>query len=575
MYNRGDSSIHLSKPYFKPIRVLIVDDQRFICLMVRKILESRSNFKCVGVVNETTTEAIIKEIENKAPDVVILDWLMPGVDTIASIQTISNSTIKTKILVYTSNQQPGLVQQALDAGANGYLVKGGREEELIEGIISACRGKSKICPKLSNKSNSNYSDKFIISDRDKKIWTQNASFVESLPKISLRILLWVLLFSMGLLLPWLALSKFEQIASVSGKLEPSIKPITLDTLVSGKVGSVEVKPGQKINANQVIASIGSHLNSVELQEQKDKLSSLQNNLESKKLLKFQQEKSIETTETAAAAIQAQSEEKINQARAVLKTKKLQLARTKIESNAAQEKLGRYERVYEEGAIPFETVTDAREAAATRKQNTAIALADIAEAESLLNENIEALSASISEQKIIENQARQQIQRLNQEISTLYADKAQTQNSLKSLIYQKTQYKVRSPINGIVFDLKVEKPGSFVEQGETIASIAPAKTPVVFRGLVETADSGFLVPGLKAKIKLDSFPWKEFGTVTGIISWISPTSFRTQDDRDVYELEIQIEKKSISNSDMKLIYGQTGTAEVVVRKRNILDLLFSS
>ena len=165
--------------------------------------------------------------------------------------------------------------------------------------------------------------------------------------------------------------------------------------------------------------------------------------------------------------------------------------------------------------------------------------------------------------------------MKQEISVAQVEVEQIQNQIESLSYQKSQYEIKSPIQGIIFDLEVKKPGSVVSQGDFLANIAPVKSRyIVFRGQVQTKDSGLITSGSSATIELDSFPSKEFGTVSGTISQISPTSIETEDGQDIYELEIKIDRNNYSDSEIKLIYGQTGTAEIVVRKRSVLDLLFS-
>lgn len=111
-----------------------------------------------------------------------------------------------------------------------------------------------------------------------------------------------------------------------------------------------------------------------------------------------------------------------------------------------------------------------------------------------------------------------------------------------------------------------KPGAVVNVGEPLVSVAQEQSSLVFRGSVKSRDSGFLRVGLPAKIKLDAFPWREFGTVVGKIIWIAPSSRITSDQEEVFDVEIQV------NPEFKahLTYGQTGTAEIVTRVRSVID-----
>jgi DNA-binding NarL/FixJ family response regulator len=76
----------------------------------------------------------------RAPDVVLMDLLMPGMDGISAIAAISQGHPELAVVAMTSFTQADLVHGALQAGAAGYLLKDAEAEEVATAIRAACRG---------------------------------------------------------------------------------------------------------------------------------------------------------------------------------------------------------------------------------------------------------------------------------------------------------------------------------------------------------------------------------------------------------------------------------------------------
>jgi hemolysin D len=558
------------------IKVLVVDDQKFICMLVKKIIENSSAIECVGFAQDG--EEASRQIQASRPDVVVLDWELPGTDSIELMKKIQNYCPHISFLIFTSHEEEEYVSRAIRAGAKGYLLKGCSEQELVDGICSVHKGYAQLSAKLladtlkiKPKIVSPPSDP-DLSESD-QIWsTVTTEKLESLPRVSLRLLLYVLLGSVAIALPWLFLAQFEEIAQVQGKIEPHPIATIVDAPTGGKVTHVKIRSGQKVKVNQTLLRLDSKLTLIELLEQQNQLKTQQKRLDRLKIVKNQAIESLRLLNAQFNPEKAEKQAQIRQAYALIEAKKSELIETSINLEGANAKLQRYQKAQSEGALSVELLSQAQTEVKQAHQNIVQAQTEIEQAKSFYLESQEALSILLEAQKIKAIEAQKELEQIESEILSVGGEIKQIQHLIASLSYQAKSQIISAPINGVIFDLAIDKPGSVIERGETLVSIAPQKARFVFRGQILSKDvgSGFLKLGMPARIKLDSFPWREFGLVRGKISWISPNSKQVNDLESTYSLEIELNQWQNIKVRDHLNFGQTGIAEVIVRKKKILD-----
>jgi DNA-binding NarL/FixJ family response regulator len=126
-----------------PVRVFVVDDHAVVRRGLRAYLESVEDMEVVGEAadGQEALEGIAALVAaERAPDVVLMDLLMPGMDGISAIAAISQGHPELAVVAMTSFTQADLVHGALQAGAAGYLLKDAEAEEVATAIRAACRG---------------------------------------------------------------------------------------------------------------------------------------------------------------------------------------------------------------------------------------------------------------------------------------------------------------------------------------------------------------------------------------------------------------------------------------------------
>lgn len=134
--------------------------------------------------------------------------------------------------------------------------------------------------------------------------------------------------------------------------------------------------------------------------------------------------------------------------------------------------------------------------------------------------------------------------------------------------------VRAPVSGVITRLELTQTGDKVVAAKPIASIAPAGARPVLQVAIEEKDRAFLQEGMPVKLKFAAFPYQRHGLIEGILEYISPAaSANPQYKQPTYEGRIGLERDffSVGNARIPLRYGMSGTAEIVVRKRRLIDL----
>ena len=126
------------------IRVMIVDDHAVVRQGLRVLLESQANIEVAGEASDGVMA--VQMAQKLLPDVILMDLIMPGGSGIEAIQQLQKLSIPSRVLVLSSSFEDLLVKQALQAGAQGYVLKASRTTELIQAIERIAEGQNVLDP---------------------------------------------------------------------------------------------------------------------------------------------------------------------------------------------------------------------------------------------------------------------------------------------------------------------------------------------------------------------------------------------------------------------------------------------
>lgn len=131
------------------IRVLIADDHAVVRQGLRTFLDLQGD---IEVVDEAADgAAALASVERLAPDVALMDLVMPGVDGIQAIRRLRDSAPATRVIVLTSFVDDDKILAAVRAGAAGYLLKDVQPQDLVRAIRAVHAGQSPLHPAVAAK----------------------------------------------------------------------------------------------------------------------------------------------------------------------------------------------------------------------------------------------------------------------------------------------------------------------------------------------------------------------------------------------------------------------------------------
>ena len=133
----------------EPIKVVIVDDHQVVRQGLRTFLELQGDVSVIGEAGDGA--AAVRMVEELAPDVVLMDLVMPGMDGITATGRIGELGGRTSVIVLTSFAEDDQIFPAIEAGAVSYLLKDVSPDDLVAAVRAAHRGEPRLHPDVARK----------------------------------------------------------------------------------------------------------------------------------------------------------------------------------------------------------------------------------------------------------------------------------------------------------------------------------------------------------------------------------------------------------------------------------------
>ena len=337
-----------------------------------------------------------------------------------------------------------------------------------------------------------------------------------------RVVVWILMGTTAFAVGWLAFAKTDEVVMAPGKLEPIGDVKTVQMPQGGVLKEMLVKEGERVSKGEVLMRLDSEA-SVERE------SGLQTSIAAKR-----QELVLKQTEFSRYLELNQTEQQVAKSTLALDL----------------EVLGRLKRLKSQGAIADLQYLQQSTKVKQDEGDVSKARVDRLRQSAIL---------------------RQQIQALGGEIADL------STKLIESKVANRYQV-IRSPVDGLVFDLKPTGPG-FVGQGsEPVMKIVPFDA---LQAKVEVPSSkiGFVRPGQGVDVSIDSFPASDFGVLEGVIKRIGsdalPPDQMNKDYRYPVDVQLKSQKLRLSSGQrLPLQVGMSLNANIKLRKVTYLQLLLS-
>ena len=131
------------------IRVLLADDDRLVRSGLRALLDAEEDITVVG--EAADGREAVDRARTLQPDVVVMDVRMPRLDGVSATREVVSWSRRPRVLVLTTFDLDEVVDDALEAGADGFLLKRATPEQLIDGIRTVYAGDALVAPAVTRR----------------------------------------------------------------------------------------------------------------------------------------------------------------------------------------------------------------------------------------------------------------------------------------------------------------------------------------------------------------------------------------------------------------------------------------
>lgn len=177
----------------------------------------------------------------------------------------------------------------------------------------------------------------------------------------------------------------------------------------------------------------------------------------------------------------------------------------------------------------------------------------------------------------QNVFRQNLALLRQDGENLGNQGREIETALKStetrLKLAESQVSLRSvtmPVAGIVAEMKVSNAGELVAIGQIVATVVPDGVPLVVEAAVPNRDVGFVRPGIEGRVKVDAYPFQQFGTLRARVRTVLPGLGR--DNNFTVRLELLDTKIAAGGTTLPLFPGLAVDAELFTSQERLINLI---
>lgn len=130
-------------------RIFLVDDHRVVRLGFRTVLEELGHFEVTGEAG--SGEEALEKISGSLPDVAVVDIAMNGMDGIELTRRLKQDHPHVRVLVVSMHDDSYYVEQAIAAGADGYLLKENADTLMIDAVERILDGQQYLCDHVQGK----------------------------------------------------------------------------------------------------------------------------------------------------------------------------------------------------------------------------------------------------------------------------------------------------------------------------------------------------------------------------------------------------------------------------------------
>lgn len=425
----------------------------------------------------------------------------------------------------------------------------------------------KFIPALYN--NTDKVVQYITSEQGDKNWNS----INQSRKWN-RIIIWSLTSFVGIVTVWAIFSKVDETVQSTGKIEPKETTIDVKVPIGGVIKKILVKEGELVKKEQILLK----LDTTAAKSKLEALDRVKSQINADSLLsKIQLGESVNISNLTSnqkiklSSLKSEYESRINASISAVEQIKFQkdsiLEKFKSQKDVLQ--------IREEILLQLKEVTEigglSKVKYAKEKQEVIQLRGQVLVSEAELNRVAAQLSEA--ESRLLNTIAASKID-FTTKIEENNKQVAQLQNQISDAKLTLDYQEIRSPLDGLIFDLQPAAPGFVVNSNSPILKIVPIDD-LVARIFISNRDIAFIKKGQIVKIRLDAYPYNEFGELEGEIESIGSDVLEPDEKYQFFRFPVTVKLKkaflSHQGKELPLITGMSLSANIVLRQRPVISL----
>jgi HlyD family secretion protein/adhesin transport system membrane fusion protein len=394
----------------------------------------------------------------------------------------------------------------------------------------------------------------------------------------LTILVGVTLFGMVML--WSSMTQVEKVAMATGQVVPVSMVQSIQHLEGGIVREIRASEGRLVERGEVILRLDPTGMQAELDQLRARESGLALQVErlrafaerrpaqlsGSQQLVMDQEAVLQTQVRARETQREVLERQVATRRAELATLQAQHAALVRQSEIIGETLEMRLKLLKAGLVSRLLYLETERESARLRGEVAQAVTNMRRAEEAIAE---------AQARLVETEARLASDSLA-EMGRLSAELAQVREGIARAVDRVTRLEIRSPVRGVVKDLRFRTIGGVVPPGAQVTEVVPIDDGLIAEVKISPRDIGHVRVGQDVTAKVSTYDFSRYGVVAGTLSGISASTFQEGDGQVFYRGFVTFEKPGVGDVPERnpLLPGMVLQADIRLGSRSVLEYLLT-
>ena len=411
----------------------------------------------------------------------------------------------------------------------------------------------------------------LVRDRSRQHWTA----LQPSRRWSV-LILYSLLGVAGFGILWSCFARIDETVQAVGKLEPSGATKEVKAPLGGVIREILVKEGEFVDKDQVLLILDTEAATAKLKALQEVRSRVAVDLQLSKA-QLGEDADLEQLNTNQAgklsALRAEFESRVKAARFGVLQAEQNLLSSQEQLSAKKEALIIREQVVQD-ISPLEKVGAlARSTYLKELQDLLLLRGEVAS----LKSSVARAKAALSEaqQKLTNTQALTRID-FSTKVEEGLKQLAELDNQISETKLTLKYQKIKAPVQGVVFDLQPTSPGYVISGNvpEAVLKIVPADQ-LVAKIFLTNKDIGFIDKGQKVHVRVDAFPYNEFGDIDGKVKSIGSDVLSPDQTYNYFRFPVTVSLASdhlnYRGRKLQLLSGMSVSANIILRQRPVIAI----